>query len=76
MGLALVPVILFAGTTSLIELVERQQGGVLGFLGPWHVVLLPSFLIFFISGVAETFSANPGWCAGSWTPPRMPCSTR
>jgi NADH-quinone oxidoreductase subunit H len=54
MGLALVPVILFAGTTSMIELVERQQGGVLGFLGPWHIVLLPSFAIFFIAGIAET----------------------
>jgi NADH-quinone oxidoreductase subunit H len=54
MGLALVPVIMFAGTTSLVELVDGQQGGVLGFIGPWNVVLVPSFLIFFISGIAET----------------------
>jgi NADH-quinone oxidoreductase subunit H len=54
MGLALVPVILFAGTTSMVGLVEGQQGGFLGFIGPWNAVLVPSFLIFFISGVAET----------------------
>ena len=54
MGLALVPVILFAGTTSIAGIVEAQQGSVLGFLGVWNVVLIPSFLIFFIAGVAET----------------------
>ncbi len=54
MGLALVPVILFTGTTSLSGIVEAQAGGVLGFLGVWNVVLIPSFIIFFIAGVAET----------------------
>ena len=54
MGLALIPVILFAGTTSMVELVEVQQGTILGFLGPWHILLVPSFAIFFISGIAET----------------------
>ncbi len=54
MGLALVPVILFAGTTSLTGIVAAQQGSILGFLGVWNVVLIPSFLIFFIAGVAET----------------------
>ena len=62
MGLALVPVLLFAGTTSLASLVEFQDGiyggvDLFGFtigLPAWNVVLVPSFVIFFIAGVAET----------------------
>ncbi len=54
MGLALVPVIIFTGTTSLTGIVDAQAGSVLGFLGVWNVVLIPSFVIFFIAGVAET----------------------
>jgi NADH-quinone oxidoreductase subunit H len=54
MGLALVPVILFAGTTSVSGIVDAQAGSTLGFLGVWNVVLIPSFVIFFISAVAET----------------------
>jgi NADH-quinone oxidoreductase subunit H len=54
MGLALVPVILFTGTTSVMGIVDAQAGTVLGFLGVWNVVLIPSFVIFFIAGVAET----------------------
>ena len=62
MGLALVPVLLFAGTASLASLVEFQEGiygGVDVFgrtigLPAWNVVLVPSFVIFFIAGVAET----------------------
>jgi NADH-quinone oxidoreductase subunit H len=54
MGLALVPVILFTGTTSVVGIVDAQAGSVFGFLGVWNVVLIPSFIIFFISGVAET----------------------
>ena len=54
MGLALVPVILFAGTTSLADLVANQDGSYGGILPAWHLVLLPSFLIFFIGGIAET----------------------
>ncbi len=54
MGLALVPVILFTGTTSVTGIVDAQAGGTLGFLGVWNVVLIPSFIIFFISAVAET----------------------
>lgn len=53
MGLALVPLILFTGTTSLKEIVAIQ-GGSFGLLPAWNVVLIPSFLIFFIAGVAET----------------------
>jgi NADH-quinone oxidoreductase subunit H len=62
MGLALVPVILFAGTTSLADLVAGQSGsyGAWNIFGgeyglpAWNIVLLPSFVIFFIAGVAET----------------------
>jgi NADH-quinone oxidoreductase subunit H len=54
MGLALVPVILFTGTTSVVGIVDAQAGTVLGFLGVWNVVLIPSFVIFFIAGIAET----------------------
>ncbi|MET0832227.1 MAG: NADH-quinone oxidoreductase subunit NuoH [Acidimicrobiia bacterium] len=54
MGLALVPVILFTGTTSVVGIVDAQAGTVFGFLGVWNVVLIPSFIIVFIAGVAET----------------------
>ncbi len=54
MGLALVPVILFTGTTSIRAIVDAQAGEFLSFLGIWNIVLVPSFLIFFIAGVAET----------------------
>ena len=66
MGLALVPVVLFAsvriadgsvggGTMSLSRLVELQQGSFRGFIPGWFVFwLLPSFIIFMIAAVAET----------------------
>jgi NADH-quinone oxidoreductase subunit H len=54
MGLALVPVIMFTGTTSLAGIVEAQQASYLGFLPAWNVVLLPSFVIFAIAVFAET----------------------
>ncbi len=54
LGLALVPVIMFAGTTSMAGIVAAQQGEILGFLGAWHVILFPSFVIFLIAGFAET----------------------
>ncbi len=54
MGLALVPVVMFAGTTSIIGIVEKQQGSFGGFLPAWNVVLVPSFVIFLIAGFAET----------------------
>jgi NADH-quinone oxidoreductase subunit H len=54
MGLALVPVVMFAGTTSIAGIVDAQQGDILGFLGPWNIVLLPSFAVFLIAGFAET----------------------
>jgi NADH-quinone oxidoreductase subunit H len=54
MGLALVPVILFAGTASLAELVAGQAGTYASIVPAWNIVLVPSFAIFFIAGVAET----------------------
>lgn len=54
MGLALVPVVMFTGSTSMIQIVESQSGEILGFLGAWNIILVPSFVIFFIAGVAET----------------------
>jgi len=54
LGLALVPVVLFAGTTSLAGIVDAQQGDILGFLGPWNIILFPSFVIFLLAAFAET----------------------
>jgi NADH-quinone oxidoreductase subunit H len=51
MGFALVGVLILAGSLNLIEIVEAQQGG----LFDWYwLPLLPLFVIYFISGVAET----------------------
>ncbi|MGI9642220.1 MAG: NADH-quinone oxidoreductase subunit NuoH, partial [Acidimicrobiia bacterium] len=54
MGLALVPVVLFAGTTSISGIVESQQGTFGSFIPAWNIVLLPSFVVFLIAGFAET----------------------
>ncbi len=55
MGLALVPVVLYAGTTSLAEFVAAQSGKWGGILPAWYVFALPpSFVLFFIAAVAET----------------------
>jgi NADH-quinone oxidoreductase subunit H len=54
MGLALVPVVMFTGKMSMSGIVEAQQGSVLGFLGAWNIILIPSFVVFLISGFAET----------------------
>ena len=51
MGFALVGVLLAAGSLNLSAVVTAQEGGV------WHwfwLPLLPLFLVYFISGVAET----------------------
>ncbi|HET9122402.1 MAG TPA: NADH-quinone oxidoreductase subunit NuoH, partial [Acidiferrobacteraceae bacterium] len=51
MGFALVGVLMAAGSLNLSHIVLRQQGGF------WHwyfLPLLPLFLVYFISGVAET----------------------
>jgi NADH-quinone oxidoreductase subunit H len=65
LGLALVPVIAYAGTMSLAEMVERQAGtfegaivglsGMLRFIPAWNIFpMFVSFVIFFIAAVAET----------------------
>ncbi len=51
MGFALVGVLVAAGSLNLGEIVKAQQGGVLHWF--W-LPLLPLFVIYFISGVAET----------------------
>jgi NADH-quinone oxidoreductase subunit H len=51
MGFALIGVLILAGTMNLREIVLAQQGGVLD----WYwLPLLPLFVIFIISGLAET----------------------
>jgi NADH-quinone oxidoreductase subunit H len=53
MGFALVGVLVAAGSMNLTEIVNAQAGN-LG-IGEWFVwPLLPLFLVYFISGVAET----------------------
>ena len=51
MGFALIGVLILAGSLNLREIVLAQQGGVLDWF--W-LPLLPLFVIFLISGVAET----------------------
>lgn len=51
MGFALVGVIILAGSLNLREIVAAQQGGLLSWF--W-LPLLPLFVVYFISGVAET----------------------
>ncbi|MCL1587847.1 MAG: NADH-quinone oxidoreductase subunit H, partial [Actinomycetia bacterium] len=53
MGLALIPVVMFAGSTSMTTIVEQQTGTFYGFIPAWNIVLLPSFVIFLIAGFAE-----------------------
>jgi len=53
MGLSLIPVVIFAGSTSLTTIVEQQTGTFFGFIPAWNIILLPSFVIFLISGFAE-----------------------
>lgn len=51
MGFALVGVLMAAGSLNLQEIVLAQEGGI----HQWYVwPLLPLFLVYFISGVAET----------------------
>ncbi len=51
MGFALVGVLIAAGSLNLTEIVQGQQGG----MHHWYFIpLFPLFVIYFISGVAET----------------------
>jgi NADH-quinone oxidoreductase subunit H len=51
MGFALVGVIMAAGSLNLGDIIEAQQGGFLAWNWFW---LFPLFVVYFISGVAET----------------------
>jgi NADH-quinone oxidoreductase subunit H len=51
MGFALVGVLIAGGSLNLVEIVQHQQGSLLHWF--W-LPLFPLFLIYFISGVAET----------------------
>lgn len=53
MGFALVGVLIAAGSLSLGEIVSNQDSS-LGFFGWYWAPLFPLFVIYFISGVAET----------------------
>ena len=53
MGLCLVCVLILAGSLNLTEIVNAQAGGK-GFFDWFWLPLLPVFVIYFISGVAET----------------------
>lgn len=51
MGFALIGVVMAARTLNLEHIVESQSGGILN----WYVIpLLPLFVVYFVSGVAET----------------------
>ncbi len=51
MGVSLIGVLLMAGSLNLVEIVKGQQGGILH----WYFLpLLPLFIVYIISGVAET----------------------
>ncbi len=53
MGFALVGVLMMSGSLNLVKIVEAQQG-VAGLLQWNWLPLLPLFVIYFVSGVAET----------------------
>jgi NADH-quinone oxidoreductase subunit H len=51
MGFALVGVLIAAGSLNLTEIVHTQKGGLFSW---FFIPLFPLFIIYFISGVAET----------------------
>lgn len=51
MGFALVGVVMAAGSLNLGEIIEAQRGGPLSYFFWW---LLPLFVVYFVSGIAET----------------------
>ena len=51
MGFALVGVVMAAGSLNLGEIIEAQRGGYFSYFFWW---LLPLFVVYFISGIAET----------------------
>jgi NADH-quinone oxidoreductase subunit H len=54
-GMSLAAVLVLAGSLSLTDIVNAQQGAWLGFIPRWFVFVQPlGFLIFMVAGVAET----------------------
>ena len=54
-GMALATIVMLAGSLSLREIVDAQQGYWFGFIPKWYTFINPiSFLIFTIAGIAET----------------------
>lgn len=51
MGFAIVGVLLAAGSLNLGEIVQAQQGSIINW---FFIPLLPLFMVYFISGIAET----------------------
>jgi NADH-quinone oxidoreductase subunit H len=51
MGFALVGVVMAAGSLNLGDIIERQSGGHFSYFFWW---MIPLFVVYFISGVAET----------------------
>jgi NADH-quinone oxidoreductase subunit H len=51
MGFALVGVVMAAGSLNLGEIIDAQRGGPLSYFVWW---LLPLFVVYFVSGIAET----------------------
>nr|WP_298723655.1 NADH-quinone oxidoreductase subunit NuoH [uncultured Steroidobacter sp.] len=51
MGFALVGVVMAAGSLNLGEIIEKQAGGYFSYFFWW---MIPLFVVYFISGVAET----------------------
>jgi NADH-quinone oxidoreductase subunit H len=54
-GVSLATIVMLAGSLSLREIVDAQQGYWLGFIPKWYAFINPiSFLIFATAGIAET----------------------
>ena len=54
-GMSLATVVMMAGSMSLTEVVDQQQGMWFGFIPKWYIFLQPiSFFVFACAGVAET----------------------
>ncbi|MDP2054025.1 MAG: NADH-quinone oxidoreductase subunit NuoH [Acidobacteriota bacterium] len=54
-GISLATVVMFAGSLSLTEIVDLQQGYWFGFIPKWYIFIQPvAFLVFACAGIAET----------------------
>ena len=52
--LAVLPIVMIAGSLNLGEIVEAQAGYVLGFIPKWFIIWqFPAFLLFLIAGLVE-----------------------